>query len=131
VAAAQPQAADKGPAQNVEYYCPMHPNIVKAEPGKCPVCGMALVKRSKPAPKPPATSQPTSQPTTAEGKAKIVNARCPIMGGAIDPARVSDSLTRDYKGQKVAFCCGGCPASWDKLTPEQKDAKLKAATDSR
>jgi hypothetical protein len=52
------------------------------------------------------------------------------MGSAIDPAKVPDSLTRDYKGQKVGFCCGACPPAWDKLTPEQKDAKLKAVTDA-
>ena len=74
----------------------------------------------------PAASQPASQPTSAPSTAKVVNARCPIMGSAIDRANVPDSLTREYKGQKVGFCCGGCPAAWDNLTPEQKDAKLKA-----
>src|SRR5437667_8670827 len=31
------------------YTCPMHPEIVRAEPGKCPKCGMTLVpvKESK------------------------------------------------------------------------------------
>lgn len=53
------------------------------------------------------------------------------MGNAIDPNKVPDSLTREYNGQKVGFCCGGCPGRWDKLTPEQKDAKLKAAMDSK
>jgi hypothetical protein len=56
----QPQAADKD--EVVEYYCTMHPNVVKAEPGKCPLCGMALVKRAKPATSRPTTSQPTSKP---------------------------------------------------------------------
>lgn len=27
-----------------KYICPMHPEIVSEKPGKCPVCGMALVK---------------------------------------------------------------------------------------
>lgn len=26
-----------------QYTCPMHPQIIKDEPGKCPICGMALV----------------------------------------------------------------------------------------
>ncbi|MFI5381616.1 MAG: efflux RND transporter periplasmic adaptor subunit [Tepidisphaerales bacterium] len=30
-----------------EYYCAMHPNIIRDEPGKCPVCGMPLSKRAK------------------------------------------------------------------------------------
>ncbi len=31
------------------YTCPMHPTIVSDKPGSCPICGMALVKRT-PAP---------------------------------------------------------------------------------
>ena len=42
----------------------------------------------------------------------------------IDPAKVSSKLTRMYKGQKVAFCCAGCPATWDKLTDADKQTKL-------
>ncbi|WKK57384.1 heavy metal-binding domain-containing protein [Sphingobacterium sp. BN32] len=26
-----------------KYTCPMHPQVLKDEPGKCPLCGMALV----------------------------------------------------------------------------------------
>lgn len=64
-------------------------------------------------------------------KAKFVNTRCPIMGGAIDPAKVPDSLVRTHKDQKVAFCCPGCLPAWDKLTPEEKDAKLKAVAGAK
>lgn len=28
------------------YYCPMHPTVTSDKPGSCPICGMALVKRS-------------------------------------------------------------------------------------
>lgn len=27
------------------YSCPMHPEIIRDEPGSCPICGMALVKK--------------------------------------------------------------------------------------
>jgi Cu+-exporting ATPase len=29
----------------IEYTCPMHPEIVRSEPGACPICGMALEPR--------------------------------------------------------------------------------------
>ncbi|MDR3634863.1 MAG: efflux RND transporter periplasmic adaptor subunit [Isosphaeraceae bacterium] len=32
---------------HTEYYCPMHPNVVRDEPGACPICGMPLSKRMK------------------------------------------------------------------------------------
>lgn len=31
--------------ENVEYTCPMHPEIVRDGPGSCPICGMALEPR--------------------------------------------------------------------------------------
>jgi len=31
--------------QAVEYTCPMHPEVVRGEPGNCPKCGMTLVPR--------------------------------------------------------------------------------------
>ena len=60
-------------------------------------------------------------PLAAEG---VVNDRCPVMGGKIDPGKVPAGLTREFKGQKVGFCCGGCPATWDKLPEPEKQAKL-------
>ncbi len=60
----------------------------------------------------------------ANVKPEFANTRCPIMGSSINPDKVAKNLRRDYKGQKVAFCCGGCPATWDKLTNAEKDVKL-------
>src|SRR5687767_13067980 len=34
------------PIGNVEYTCPMHPEIVRDHPGSCPICGMALEPRT-------------------------------------------------------------------------------------
>src|SRR5262245_50291666 len=39
-----PPAAPKTTAR--EYTCPMHPQIVRSEPGACPICGMALEPRT-------------------------------------------------------------------------------------
>jgi len=34
------------PAKGMVYTCPMHPQITKDKPGKCPICGMDLVKKN-------------------------------------------------------------------------------------
>ena len=57
-------------------------------------------------------------------KPQFANNRCPIMGSPINTEKVTKNLIRDYKGRKVAFCCAGCPSTWDKLTDAQKQAKL-------
>ncbi len=31
----------------VVYVCPMHPEVQSSKPGKCPKCGMHLVKKHK------------------------------------------------------------------------------------
>lgn len=37
-----PKLKNKTQPQNVEYTCPMHPEIRQIGPGSCPICGMAL-----------------------------------------------------------------------------------------
>jgi hypothetical protein len=32
-------------AENVKYTCTMHPEVISDKPGKCPKCGMELVKK--------------------------------------------------------------------------------------
>ena len=45
-AAAPVSSAGAPPASRTEYVCPMHPEIVRNEPGSCPICGMALEPRT-------------------------------------------------------------------------------------
>src|SRR5260221_3462118 len=33
---------------DAEYFCHMHPTIVRDKPGECPICGMKLETRSAP-----------------------------------------------------------------------------------
>ena len=55
---------------------------------------------------------------------EYVNSKCPMMGGPIDPSKVTAALTREFNGQTIAFCCNGCPGMWDRLTDEQKQEKV-------
>lgn len=32
---------------SIEYFCPMHPNVIRDAPGSCPICGMPLSQRHK------------------------------------------------------------------------------------
>lgn len=34
------------PTRQVEWMCPMHPEIVRSEPGSCPICGMSPILAS-------------------------------------------------------------------------------------
>ena len=45
--AAQTEGGIDNNDNGVKYTCPMHPNVVQDQPGKCPVCGMDLVKVTK------------------------------------------------------------------------------------
>jgi hypothetical protein len=45
---ATPQAAQsaQGIAQAGQYVCPMHPHVHSDHPGRCPECGMSLVRQA-------------------------------------------------------------------------------------
>jgi hypothetical protein len=55
-----------------------------------------------------------------------VNSFCPIMGGKVVP----DGGSAIWNGTTVAFCCESCAPKWDKLSQEEKAAKLATANNS-
>jgi len=42
---ARPATSPHAAVLGIEFYCPMHPQVVQDEPGTCPICGMTLARR--------------------------------------------------------------------------------------
>jgi Cu(I)/Ag(I) efflux system membrane fusion protein len=43
----RPEGSFVATATDTEHYCPMHPSVVRDDPGSCPICGMPLSRRKK------------------------------------------------------------------------------------
>ncbi len=65
--------------------------------------------------------------SNTDAKVVYINTRCPIMPqNEIKPDEVPEEMVTEFRGHKVAFCCGGCPSQWEQLSDEEKVAKLMA-----
>lgn len=75
----------------------------------------------------PSEKSDDSQQASAEEESEsgVINSNCPIMGSKIDPDNVPEKLTREFEGEKIGFCCAGCPKQWDNLSDQEKRAKLE------
>jgi membrane fusion protein, copper/silver efflux system len=108
------QVSDVARSEAVEYYCPMHPNIVRDAPGSCPVCGMPLSQRPK-----------TEQKTLPEGVlARVQLTPLKVQVGRIATTPVAyELLTReirtvgivDYDETRRAFIAARIKGRIDKL----------------
>lgn len=72
------------------YFCPMHPQVVRDEPGRCPICGMDLVPLAS------ANEQTTAADTSAPGERKILYYRNPMGQPDTSPVPKKDSMGMDY-----------------------------------
>jgi Cu(I)/Ag(I) efflux system membrane fusion protein len=70
---------------NPKYRCPMHPDIVRDEPGTCPVCGMTLVK-----------VEPASEPAPAAAARTPLYYRNPMDPNRHSPVPAKDEMGMDY-----------------------------------
>lgn len=66
---------------------------------------------------------PTNSSTAATAP---VNTLCPIMGHEV----AANGGSTTWNGQTIGFCCEGCLPKWDKLSDEDKAAKLAAPSHS-
>ena len=69
------------------------------------------------------SQSPQNDAATAESvEVTLVNSVCPMMGGPVDKA-----VTVEWNGKTVGFCCADCIPGWNKLSEEEKVAKLASA----
>ena len=73
-------------AQSARYSCPMHPEVTSTRPGRCPKCGMTLVK---PTAKPETKTQPQPQPQSTSD--------------AFSSTKIPDAEVLDQNGKQLNF----------------------------
>ena len=73
-----------------EYFCPMHPFVVRDHTGKCPICGMDLVQRKK--------GVPTEMPEGTLARVQVSPERVMQAGVQIEPVsyRLLTRTIRSY-----------------------------------
>lgn len=97
-----------------EFVCPMHPEIVKDEPGTCPICGMDLVPRE--------TAGETSPHTRGHG-GMDAHAEAPDR-----PETAGDAYTCPMHPEVVQPEPGRCPMCGMNLVPRE-DAVVRSQSD--
>ncbi len=75
---------------HAEYFCPMHPTIVRDKPGECPICGMKLEKRAAPG----AAATPPGPSTS--GNRRVLFYRHPMDPSIHSGRPAKDSMGMDY-----------------------------------
>jgi len=76
---------------NPKYRCPMHPDVIRDEPGQCPICGMTLVKFE---PKP--ADQSAASVTAPGTDGKPIYYRHPHDPSRTSPVPKQDEMGMDY-----------------------------------
>jgi len=65
---------------------------------------------------------PSAQDSQAAGSVTLANDVCPLMGG-----KAKESVTVEWNGKTVGFCCADCIPGWEELSDEEKATKLAEA----
>jgi Cu(I)/Ag(I) efflux system membrane fusion protein len=101
-------------ASDVEYYCVMHANVVRSEPGNCPICGMPLAKRKK--------GEAVPLPAGVYSRVQLTPQRIALAGVQTTPVVERDLIreiravaTLDYDETRVAQLSARVPGRVDEL----------------
>jgi membrane fusion protein, copper/silver efflux system len=85
---AQPESKTVASDETVKYQCPMHPAIIRDQPGDCPICGMKLVRMKN-------TSDTQTTPKSSDSR-KIAYYRSPMDPKQTSPTPLKDEMGMDY-----------------------------------
>lgn len=102
-----------------EWFCPMHPDIVRSEPGQCSKCRMTLEPRVRPA------EEPEKAAEIARARLGEAEMLCPMCSAKIetgfgdvhDPVCGMNVMKETphrtmYKDKEYLFCSSGCLAKF-------------------
>ncbi|QNP54411.1 efflux RND transporter periplasmic adaptor subunit (plasmid) [Hymenobacter qilianensis] len=91
--AATPATAVAPAAALTHYTCPMHPQISRKQPGKCPICGMDLVKAAKAAPATAGGPAAAPEVLLSAQQRQLAGIRVAALGGAASTASSAAGTT--------------------------------------
>lgn len=108
-------------------------SVAAAVVSLCMITGCKSESKSVNSPSAAAERAGSTPATKKPGVPIASNTLCPIMVDHPVRKNLDQSLTRQYKGQLIGFCCSDCPEAWDALSGQEKDQALadaaKAAAD--
>jgi len=92
----RPATASTAPAHQLKYQCPMHPQIVRDEPGDCPICHMRLQLIQQDPSTPLIPSAGSGQAAVATPGHVIVKWRNPMNPNVFSDHAQKDDMGMDY-----------------------------------
>ncbi len=103
-ASPHPSAHPPVPDKETAYACPMHPEVIRSEPGDCPKCGMALELRTPVAEKAKVEWICPMHPEVLQD----APGDCPKCGMALEPRTVvpEEEENREYLYMRTRFWAG-------------------------
>jgi multidrug efflux pump subunit AcrA (membrane-fusion protein) len=91
-------APDRAAAAEQLYTCGMHPQIIKKEPGNCPICGMKLTPIRK--------NEASAPAPSSSGERKVKYYKSTMIPGEVKPVAGKDSMGMDmvpvYEGEDTS-----------------------------
>jgi rubrerythrin len=102
------------------WTCPMHPDVVRDQPGLCPICGMDLVEKGQ-----PGTSQ-AGHNHAMGGCMMGGSMKCPMMGGSMKCPMMGGDMKCPMMGgdMKGSMMSGGMKGSMMGMMDKHMDMML-------